>query len=95
MARTPVLNPEPHYASHPRSNSKVDSYDPRRIGELYEFIKDKINVHTKIKRFVTRIKSAVTISDRKHNALKVVAGTTVTKKVQDIPKKPQNPRSGR
>lgn len=33
----------------------------RRVNELYEFVKDKHNVHLKIKQLVTSIKSAVTV----------------------------------
>lgn len=42
----------------------------KRVNELYDFVKDKHNVHTKIKLLVTSIKSAVKAAEREHDTLK-------------------------
>lgn len=43
----------------------------RRVDELHDFIKDKNNVHTKIKHMVTGIKSALKVAERENSALKM------------------------
>lgn len=43
----------------------------RRVNELFDFIKDKNNVHTKIKQMVTGVKAAMTAAEREYSALKV------------------------
>ena len=42
----------------------------KRVNELFDFVKDKSNVHTKIKQLVTGIKVAMTAAEREHNGLK-------------------------
>lgn len=42
----------------------------RRVNELFDFIKDKNNVHTKIKQMVTGVKAAMNAAEREHTALK-------------------------
>lgn len=45
----------------------------KMVNELYDYIKDKSNVHHKIRDLVTRIKSAVMTGEREHNALRLRA----------------------
>ncbi|XP_062557489.1 uncharacterized protein LOC134222345 [Armigeres subalbatus] len=47
----------------------------RKVNELYDFIKDRNNVHTKIKEIVTCIKSAVTAAEREQKSLRLRAET--------------------
>ena len=42
----------------------------KRVNELFDFVKDKSNVHTKIKQLVTGIKVAMTAAEREHKGLK-------------------------
>lgn len=75
----------------------------KKVDELYEFVKDRNNVHGRIKQLVTGIKSVLSAAEREQNALnrraeaaeKALAEVTekVTNEVQETPKGPQNPRS--
>ena len=47
----------------------------RRVNELFDFIKDKNNVHTKIKQMVTGVKAAMNGAEREHGALKMAQTT--------------------
>lgn len=41
----------------------------RRVNELYDFIKDKNNVHTKIKQMVNGVKAAMNAAERENSSL--------------------------
>lgn len=43
----------------------------RRVNELFDFIKDKNNVHTKIKQMVTGVKAAMNAAERENSTLVV------------------------
>jgi len=75
----------------------------RKVDELYEFIKDRHNVHTRIKQLVTGIKSAVAAAEREEKEWKrraISAETALVKateketvEVLTTPKESRNPRS--
>lgn len=47
----------------------------KKVNELYEFVKDKYNVHLKIKHIVTCIKTAILVAEREQKKLKMRAET--------------------
>lgn len=75
----------------------------RKVNELYEFVKERNNVHLKIKHMVTSIRSAVSAAEREQNALRMRAETAEkalteaaerpTTDVQETPRSHQNTRS--
>lgn len=47
----------------------------KKVNELYEFVKDRHNVHLKIKQMLASIKSAVIVAEREEKALRLRAET--------------------
>lgn len=75
----------------------------RKVNELYEFVKERNNVHLKIKHMVTSIKSTVLAAEREQKALRIRAETAEKAlmeaadrpaiEVQETPKGHRNTRS--
>ncbi|XP_062717180.1 nucleolar protein 58-like [Aedes albopictus] len=75
----------------------------KKVNELYEFVKDKHNVHLKIKQLVVNIKSAVIAAEREQKALKLRVETAekslmeaterATVESMETPKSHRNTRS--
>lgn len=77
----------------------------KKVNELYEFVKDRHNVHLKIKQMVTNIKSAVIAAEREQKALRLRAETAekavteaagrATAETRETPKSHRSEKRGR